>query len=1006
MKILNVYFKNINSLAGESRIDFDKAPIADTGVFAITGPNGSGKSSILDAITLALYGETFRFNKPAENVMTRTTTGCFAQVEFLVDGKKYRSRWQVARQGDSPAGEVMAAQMQLTHINGEEQVLEQGAHKVSQLNTELTGLDFRRFTRSIMLAQGDFAAFLNALDTERLDILERIISSDIYADFKDQLSTQKQQAEKELVQLEASMANIAILTDEQREAAELDLADQQLSFSEFKQEKTALLQLQASLQDLQRLEQQITRLEQDKAKDQQQLAEVDADLQAISESDEVLVFKEGLQNAAQILTVTEQLNQQQGSCQRDLQGILDTLLAAKADESILAALPKLDSGAQQKKLADFKAQEAQVKADLQAEAALINALEVQLPDKQQTLTIVDNWLVERKQDHSLVENMPELGKLKNLRNLSADIQKQLKTYNKAHKSTSSASSKNQKQLLLLEKEIVAGKKSLTALQEEMEFIAEGHSLEEVVALQAEQRGRVADFVELLNLAKVHKKLGKKGFSKRYEHLDKTQLTRQLDAKGSQIEAAQNIQNILEKSVYHEQLTIKLTEDRAKLEYDSSCPLCGSLDHPYAKNPPELRDSQQALSDQIVIVRKLQIEYKKVNQQLVAYTRIEDKNTAHTEGINRVQTEWLTLGTRLNAVRHDFDITRYGVMRTLIKEAKKELNEINVLIQRYRAKKKEIAKLDVWIIKKQGNLDKVKAKQTALDESGRGRPKEIIDQEAELATNMQAESALTKIISAQLVELGEKLPSPGREDKLYDVLSRRRQDFQSYTLRQTSLQAEIKQITGKVAESGELFQTHGQQQKVLERQIREHELSGLYYSKLEKQQQFTELEQKNTQLMAELTQIDSVLQGQLQQSSYESLEEVQAVLDLCARKGQIAALQSKLQKNLTDYPIEIDAVSKQLDAERVHISGNETLEGVVIKLRDKSVQMDIANQEVISLKKTLAEQQQLLLDNQRLFKQVEQQQTLVQQVEAEYQLIQKEPENIFRRRVQMDVAEKL
>ncbi|NYT46488.1 MAG: AAA family ATPase [Candidatus Methanofishera endochildressiae] len=40
-------------MAGESRIDFDKAPIADAGVFAITGPNGSGKSSILDAISLA-----------------------------------------------------------------------------------------------------------------------------------------------------------------------------------------------------------------------------------------------------------------------------------------------------------------------------------------------------------------------------------------------------------------------------------------------------------------------------------------------------------------------------------------------------------------------------------------------------------------------------------------------------------------------------------------------------------------------------------------------------------------------------------------------------------------------------------------------------------------------------------------------------------------------------------------------------------------------------------------
>jgi len=53
MKILSIHFKNVNSLEGEHRINFEQSPFTDTGVFAITGPNGSGKSSILDAITLA-----------------------------------------------------------------------------------------------------------------------------------------------------------------------------------------------------------------------------------------------------------------------------------------------------------------------------------------------------------------------------------------------------------------------------------------------------------------------------------------------------------------------------------------------------------------------------------------------------------------------------------------------------------------------------------------------------------------------------------------------------------------------------------------------------------------------------------------------------------------------------------------------------------------------------------------------------------------------------------------
>lgn len=60
MKILNLKFKNINSLAGENEIDFTDPVFVDDGLFAITGKTGAGKSSILDAISLALYGKTPR----------------------------------------------------------------------------------------------------------------------------------------------------------------------------------------------------------------------------------------------------------------------------------------------------------------------------------------------------------------------------------------------------------------------------------------------------------------------------------------------------------------------------------------------------------------------------------------------------------------------------------------------------------------------------------------------------------------------------------------------------------------------------------------------------------------------------------------------------------------------------------------------------------------------------------------------------------------------------------
>ena len=1006
MKILNVYFNNINSLAGESRIDFDKAPIADVGVFAITGPNGSGKTSILDAISLALYGETFRFKKPAENVMTRNTAVCFAQVEFIVSGEKYRSSWQVKRQDDSPEGKALAAQMQLVHVNGEDEIIEREAHKVLAFNTEITGMDFRRFSRSIMLAQGDFAAFLNALDAERLDILERIISNDIYADYKQQIHVLTRQAEQQLAGLQVRLDEIDLMSDTQREAAELDLADQKLTFSELKQQNTSLLQLQAGLQSLQKLEQSISQLEQTQVEDQQRSVQAQADLATIAKSTDVLEFKPGLDSVAEKEGLVGQTQKQQTIYQQNLQKVQDKLAVDGADDSKLAALPRQDASTLQQKITNFKAKVAQIKTDRQSEAALLNAIEVKLPEKKQTLSTVESWLAERKKDHVLIENMPELGRLKNLRKRSTDIQKQLKAYNKIHKNSTSALAKNIKRLASAEKEITSARKSLEKLDHELESIADGHTLEEVLALHTEQKERVANFVELLNLAKVHRGFVKKGFSKRYEHFDKARLDHQLEVKQKQIEEAQNIQQILEKTVYREQLTIKLTEDRKNLEYDTPCPLCGSLTHPYTSYAPNLHDSRKALSDQSAIVKALQNEARRISQQLAAYNTVKDKNSEHAERINRVEAEWLTLCTRLNAIRDGFDIDSFRVMKSRIKNEKQDLKEIAALIKRYQAKKKEIAKLDVWIIKKQTSLEKVQAKQKTLDESGQGRPQEIVVMESELAKCMQEESSLTKLTSTILAELGEKLPGSGKEDGLYDLLSKRRQDYQSYNYRQKSLTDEIAQISAKVTASNDVLHEQDQQLQVLLAQIHEQEIAQMYFSKLDLQAQLAGQKKTIAQLELELNQKLAALNVQLQQSEYHSLDNVQELIDLCVQQDDIQATLVQLQEDLARHPAEIAALQKQLDAERANVSTQETLEGVAIQLRDKQVQMEIAQQEVATIENSLQKQQQLHQENAQLLENIEQQKQSLQEKQQQQQKIDAEPENIFRRRVQIAVAEKL
>ncbi len=1008
MKILNVYFKNINSLAGESRIDFDKAPIVDAGVFAITGPNGSGKSSILDAITLALYGETFRFNKPADNVMTKNTIDCFAQVEFLVGGEKYRSSWQVQRQNAVADGAVMPDEMQLVHLvtDTEEQVLEQESHKVLALNADLTGMDFRRFTRSIMLAQGDFAAFLNALDSERLDILERIISHDIYDDHKEKVEQQASGAEQKLSDLQTRLSGLALMTTEQQEVAKLDLADQKLTFAELKQVKNSLLQRQAGLKDVQQLEQSISRFEQTQQKEQQQLASVQADIETIANAGDALSFEPGLQQVVEYKKSVAEAKQQSSQLQKDIQLIIGKLSAKNIDAQHLAKLSRVDATAQQKQIASLQAQIGQTQTEVAHEEQLLAALEMQLPEKQQTYSVVETWMAERKKDSFLVENMPELGRLKNLRQRSIDIQKQLKVYQKAHKNTASASDKNQGRLAVAKKEIASIDKTLTKLNAELEFIADGHTLEEAVSLRNEQKQRVADFTELLNLAKVHKKFVSKGFSKRYADLNRGLLDNQLAVKSEQVESAQTIQQILEKAVYREELILKLTTDRNKLEHDAACPLCGSFEHPYVISPPELRDSKQALADHMTSLKALQAEVKRITLQITAYTKVDDKNTEHAERINRVKADWLTLCSRLNAVSHDFTLTSFRSMRSRIKAERKELKNVSALVKRFQAKKKDIAKLEVSLVKKQTTLKRLQAKQEDINDKGHERPQEVVNIETELAKCMQDESVLTKIISVQLVEVGDKLPSVGKEDALYDQLSRRRQDYQTYSLREQSLSSELAQLTEKITASHHTLQNLQEQQQAYLDSVQEQELASLHFSQLDKQALLKKEEQKLEQLTVQLKQKTDALQVQLGQSAYSSLEQVEEVLGLCASKEQKQTLLTSLQQTLANYPVKLAEINKQLLAERTHIPASDTLESVVIRLREKTVQMDIAVAEVATLEKRLAEQSSLQQNNVRLLQEIEQQQGIVQQAMLEQQQIAAEPESVFRRRVQTEVADNL
>ena len=217
MRILTLRLKNLNALKGEWKIDFTQSPFIDNGLFAITGPTGAGKTTLLDAICLALYHQTPRLGPIStsnNDIMTRGTAECLAEVEFDIKGKAYRAFWSMRRARGKVDGNLQSADVELAEVESGKVLATQVRPKSEEIE-KLTGLNFARFTKSMMLSQGDFAAFLNANEADRAELLEELTGTEIYGQISQAVHQQFSDAKQKKKEFAIKLEGVTLLSDEQ-----------------------------------------------------------------------------------------------------------------------------------------------------------------------------------------------------------------------------------------------------------------------------------------------------------------------------------------------------------------------------------------------------------------------------------------------------------------------------------------------------------------------------------------------------------------------------------------------------------------------------------------------------------------------------------------------------------------------------------------------------------------------------------------------------------------------
>ncbi len=579
MKICEIRLKNIHSLKGEHQINFEDGVLKDAGLFVITGPTGSGKSSILDVITLALYNQIPRIKGSISKniiesegvIITKNTDDCYAEVLYEVKGEFYRSNWSIKRTRNRTLSERTVT---LTHVSNNNQIISNSISEVPKLNESLIGLNYEQFVQSMILAQGQFSKLLLAKRDERNKLLEEITGTSIYRKigilvFHKYAEKKRAVADQELIMGETILLNEDEINEIKKEISNKEplLKIKNEALSSLNSHKTTKETLLKSSAEINKIEEEEIQLKKDKLVLHDELKKLDEHNKFVIFKEEFLSIKNLEKEKIKIEATISKLSEEKVILDENQNQVIEKGAILVKKELNFSNFPT-----------ELEAFQTEVKILIEKENLSKSQLET-----------------EKERFSSFLRNLYSVGiKLQNSAELESEVYSILNDINKK-------AVENKVNDL---NEIFFKKNEINELKNPaIQLIGDKKLFDEKALRIKDLSGKIdtaekqnLDFIENLNLV-----------------LPKINLIQvELEEISSKLEENKKV-----KSLEHL---------RVELEKDCPCPLCGSLEHPFALNQQEvvidlLQEKVNTLSQQKdhYMAEKIKLESNVSNSNSIIQT---------------------------------------------------------------------------------------------------------------------------------------------------------------------------------------------------------------------------------------------------------------------------------------------------------------------------------------------------------------------------------------------------